>query len=129
MGQFVLSEIFSRSQAWRWATKRGKPVETLLSKVIGCDDDWRSGALDDWRSSKHGAKRANVHTNLTTIPAVRSRLSPGYVLSLDFVTHADINDNVISDCGLLDFKIDEDSTGKNGEGICEYGDCSTLAIS
>lgn len=41
---------------------------------------------------------------------------------LDFVTHAVIADNVISDCGLLDFEIDGDTYSKNGEGICEYHD-------
>lgn len=45
-----------------------------------------------------------------------------YAPPLDFVTYADIDDNIISDCGLLDFEFDEDSTETNGEGICKYHD-------
>ena len=36
---------------------------------------------------------------------------------LDFVTYAVIEDNIIRDCGLLDFEFDD---GQNGEGVCEY---------
>ena len=67
-------------------------------------------------------KFVSVHANITPLAMLRSRLSLVYVLPLDFVTHAEISENVISDCGLLDFTIDEASTGKNGEGICEYHD-------
>ena len=38
---------------------------------------------------------------------------------LDFVTYAVIEDNIIRDCGLLDFEYDD---GQNGEGVCEYKD-------
>ena len=78
-------------------------------------------------------KFVSVHANITPLAMLRSRLSLVYVLPLDFVTHAEISENVISDCGLLDFTIDEASTGKNGEGICEYHDydasyCCNIAI-
>ena len=39
-----------------------------------------------------------------------------YASPSDFVTYADIDDNIISDCGRLDF---EYAGGQNGEGICE----------
>lgn len=113
MGQFVQGELLSRSQARRWR-RNGLWKPACQSGL---------GALDDWSHRLHSAKSVSVHTNLTLFAAIRSRLTLMYASPLDFVTHADINDNVIRDCGLLDFKIDEDTSGKNGEGICEYYDC------
>lgn len=57
--------------------------------------------------------RAPRHTRTRPLVCISS--------PLDFVTYAEIYDNIIQDCGMEDYIFSGD--GENGEGICEKDDC------